>query len=254
MEHEIINIGFDLPELDVNKTPDEKQRTEDWHKARLGKFTGSKMSELMACGRSSSRQTWNDVNKVFDFGKGAIDYIYAVAMARSTGIPDMPVETWQMRYGTGNEIKVKERMIADKLVNSINEHGFVSFPAMTFAGASPDGSTFFEDREVAVEIKSSTNWAAYKKRMGIPFDDKHQDWWQVQAEMIALNMSKCLYAAALPGIDNYSYKIIDRSPIHEKCLKQRLIIAEGTVQLFCNSNVEEIEPILEKVILKFKNK
>ena len=61
---------FDIGEFEfIEDSESSLQRTEEWLAKRSGCFTGSKNSNLMKCGRSTSKSSWTeDANKVFDFG------------------------------------------------------------------------------------------------------------------------------------------------------------------------------------------
>ena len=45
------------------------QRTNEWLEQRKGRFTGSKIKDLMGCGRSTAQKPWGSIEKVYDFGR-----------------------------------------------------------------------------------------------------------------------------------------------------------------------------------------
>ena len=48
-------------------TSHDLQRTEKWLEKRKGRFTGSKIKDLMTCGRSTSKMAWGSFEKLIDF-------------------------------------------------------------------------------------------------------------------------------------------------------------------------------------------
>ena len=48
------------------------QGTEQWHADRNGRFTGSKTSDLMGTGRSTSKMEWDRPEKICDFSDKSI--------------------------------------------------------------------------------------------------------------------------------------------------------------------------------------
>ena len=56
-----------MEEMEVQSSVSDLQRTEDWLEKRKGRFTGSKIKDLMNCGRATSKQSWGEITKLFDF-------------------------------------------------------------------------------------------------------------------------------------------------------------------------------------------
>lgn len=209
------------------------QRTDDWFAQRLGKFTGSKMKNLMTGTQATAKMGWEDHHKILDFGSTAIKYVYSVAQKRRTNIDDMEIKAKALIHGEENEPLLIQQLLEDDLIQSHEDVGFVEFRRMPYAGASPDGKIIMNDVMMAMEAKSTISWDGHFNRFGELFDYKHNDFWQTTAEMMALRTRKCLFVAAYPGVwDQYDWKIVELSLLHAKALVRRLQIAEIAVREF----------------------
>ena len=83
---------------------------------------------------------------------------------------------------------------------------------------------------MALETKCCVSWAGHFKRMYDKVDEKHDDFWQFQAEMVALDVTKLLYVVASPmTVESYDVQVIDASPIHQLAMLQRIEIADKAI-------------------------
>jgi len=101
------------------------QRSDEWFKARLGKVTASRVSDLMArtkTGYSASRA----------------NYMAELICERLTGAPAERFSNAAMQWGTDNEphAKAAYAFMRDATVDDV---GFVPHPSIDGFGASPDG-------------------------------------------------------------------------------------------------------------------
>jgi hypothetical protein len=112
------------------------QRTPEWFAARLGKATGSRISDIVArtkSGYSTSRE----------------NYLYELVVERMTGRPypnsyiNAPMQ-WGLDHENGRAAYAFPRDC------NVEECGFVDHPVIEFAGASPDGLV---GAEGLVEVK-----------------------------------------------------------------------------------------------------
>ena len=97
-----------------------KQRTDEWHEARLGKITGSRMNDVM-------RWSW--------------PYAAALIHQRATGerqVARAPGRNDPRRHGTETE-SVARGLYGMQYDRKIDPCGFVTHPRMPFFGSSPDG-------------------------------------------------------------------------------------------------------------------
>jgi putative phage-type endonuclease len=101
------------------------QRTDEWHAARLGKVTASRVSDVVAktkSGWSASRAT----------------YMGELIAERLTGAQTEKFVNGAMQWGTDTEEAARAAYCFHKDVD-VAEVGFVPHPAIPMSGASPDG-------------------------------------------------------------------------------------------------------------------
>jgi hypothetical protein len=114
-----------------------KQGTPEWHLARLGKFTSSRLSDLLVSGKKKDEM----------FGQTAMSYIYEVAAERNIsqyyrtgGINDlidrMELTSKAINWGKDMESWARELYEAETGFN-VEEAGFIEYSECF--GDSPDG-------------------------------------------------------------------------------------------------------------------
>lgn len=101
------------------------QGTDAWFAARLGKVTASKIGDMMA----KTKSGW---------GASRANYAAQLVAERLTGTPAESFSNAAMKWGTETE---PEARAAYEFYsgNSVVEVGFVTHPAISQSGASPDG-------------------------------------------------------------------------------------------------------------------
>lgn len=230
---DLMGLGESEMILNLPESSEDLQRSKEWFKARLGRFTGSKKKELMSCNRAAAKMSWNDVDKIFEFGETAIIYIYGRAQERLTGIsPQMP-DTWQMRWGKYAESEIVKDMLKREVIQNFKECGFELFQEVDYAGASPDGIVVVDGVEMGLEIKACVSWDGHFKRMEVKVHDKHDDFWQIQSEMMTLGLNELLYVVAKPmEVNQYDMQIVKASPIHQKAIERRCEIANAAIEMW----------------------
>lgn len=235
------------------------QRTEDWLEARAGNFTGSNFKKLMNCGRSTSKMPWGSLEKLVDFGVTAEKYLYSVGMERTTGHRSMSASSRQMEHGKENEPLLIQKLIDDGVIYEFEELGFEKFAKCETGGASVDGvarlGKKFGDlagKKVAMELKCCVSWDGHYARMYEKVHDKHDDFWQFQAEMLAVNLDTCLYVVTLPmTIEKYDTQLIKASPIHQAEMVKRCQIGDAAIKLW--EVAESKQKALELACANYKN-
>jgi putative phage-type endonuclease len=115
---------------------DMEQRTEEWHQARLGKVTASRVADVMAKTKAG-------------YGASRANYMAELIVERLTGRPGDSFQSPAMTWGTNTEPLARAAYEAHKGV-LVEEVGFVPHPTIPMAGASPDGLV---DMDGLVEIK-----------------------------------------------------------------------------------------------------
>jgi putative phage-type endonuclease len=113
-----------------------EQRTEEWHQARLGKVTASRIADVMAKTKAG-------------YGASRANYMAELIVERLTGRPGDSFQSPAMTWGTNTEPLARAAYEAHKGV-LVEEVGFVPHPTIPMAGASPDGLV---DMDGLVEIK-----------------------------------------------------------------------------------------------------
>ena len=215
------------------------QRTSEWFEQRRGRFTGSKIKDLMSSNRSVSKKNWSDPTKILGLGDGALTYIYEKAMERKEGYVIRTASTASMRYGSENEDVVK-LMFEQKNKVEVQEIGFIQHPNFDFLGASPDGKiTASDDKNYAVEIKCPTSWSNYMKRMEVEFDLKHIDFWQIQTEMMCMGVDECVCIVAYPPenifepeIRGFDYNVVQAIPEIQNAILERAKLGNLIIETF----------------------
>ena len=213
------------------------QRTDEWFEQRRGKFTGSGIKSLMSCTSASRGMNWERPEKIIDFGETAKKYIFSKAKERQRRKVIQLPSSATMRYGTNQEQNIMFLLKKQYPYYSFEDVGFCEF-IEGIAGASPDGIV---NKDTVLEIKAATNWETVYLRHEIPFDEKHQDFWQIQTEMLALNVHNCMYVVAEPSKDIFepnitdlSIQTVNGSEIHQKAIKNRCIIGNAAIELYLN--------------------
>lgn len=218
---------------------DQLQRTEQWYKDRSGRYTGSKGKLFMGCTKAGGKMTWGDPAKIKEVGATSEKYIYQVGQERITGIYPIGQDSWQMKYGRENEPLLIKKLIEDKVIEWHKDVSFEKIEGMNM-GASSDGWCGHKGEEIGLEAKCTVSWDGHYARMSENVHDKHDDFWQLQMEMLSLKVNKILYVVAKPmTIEHYDVRLIHASPIHQQCLLERYKIAEEAISLWGEYSYKE---------------
>lgn len=265
-------IDLDIDEVIESK---ELQRTEEWKEERRGRWTGSQLTSLMTCDQGAGKMSWDNVDKLFRFGKTALKYIYENAMERKTGrYIDEGDGTQQMRYGTKIEPLIARAAKRElKKFGKLKEVGFKTFPTMKDAGVSSDRILKKDKKVVAtVEMKACTNWGTHYERTFDLIDERSKDFWQIQGQTVAWEVDICYYIVAEPPsdirkylyyegdiMDLYEEFLIDcpisvikvkASKIHQEALLKRICISEQALNDWLASG-GNLSKILDSTIAFF---
>lgn len=171
------------------------QRTPGWFEIRAGKFTASRISDLMG---------------VKGIGKTGETYIIEkVAEELGAIMPD--ISTYAMRRGTELEPEAKQ-FYCDRLGVTLIDQPFIVAPWCDDAGASPDGIVSGENR--GIELKCSINPIHHIKR----FSYRSQEdlkvnepgyYWQVQMCMAVTGLRLWDFVSYYPEIgDDYKMVVV----------------------------------------------
>ena len=222
-----------------------EQRTADWHRARLGHFTGSQIVKLMGTGRKK-----DDV-----FSATAVTYIFQVASERllSEKVVEDDEMFWlyieqvshtnrAMQFGIDNEDKA--RTLYELMTgNSVTELSSVEHAKVENYAASPDGVV--EKSDICVEIKCPKPETAVRYMANISDGETLKEvmpdyYWQVQAEMDCTGASGCDFVVYCPFLqkqlhivriernDEAILQIHERISLAEKYIRENIIKNKNT--------------------------
>lgn len=183
------------------------QRTIEWHKERLGKFTSSRLNELMKSGRKKDE----------DFGLTAIGYILEVAVETLTGTPKDMGYSASMNWGSEHEdeaIKFFEKKSNIK----VKETGFIKHSTLLLGG-SPDGII---DKDHIIEIKCPFNSVRHfnlLRKQELPKEYIYQ----IQNNLLVSGASTCYLISYDPRFENDDHKIVIIEVIRDLEIQQQII-------------------------------
>ena len=102
-----------------------KQGTPEWHAARVGKATASRVPDVIARTKSG-------------WGASRANYMGELIAERLTGVPAPSYSNTSMQWGTETEPQARSAYEFRTDLDVV-EIGFVDHPAIAMSGASPDG-------------------------------------------------------------------------------------------------------------------
>ena len=102
-----------------------EQRTTEWHTARLGKVTASRVADVIAKTKSG-------------YGASRANLMADLICERLTGQPASTFTNAHMEWGTEQEPHARAAYSA-RTGELVEEVGFIDHPRITNSGASPDG-------------------------------------------------------------------------------------------------------------------
>lgn len=109
------------------------QNTNEWHSARVGRVTASRIADAM---RRLKRSSGN--KKAGDWHSDHDEYVRELAREMLTGIPAWHKVTAEMEYGTEKQGEALEAY-GKHIGETVETTGFVLHPRLSFLGSSPDG-------------------------------------------------------------------------------------------------------------------
>lgn len=184
----------------------EAQRTLEWYRKRLGKFTGSRIGDLMKTTRGGD-----------GFGECAMNYIYQLSGERMLNpllfeddevfesyLYQTDISSKQMRWGAEQEPDAR-RLYELKTGRRIVEVGACLHPTIPNFAASPDG--YYYDEETGdkgiIEIKSVgvPTFARYRQRIkgnDTLLSTEPKYYWQIMAELMCVGAHWCDFVVYNP--------------------------------------------------------
>ena len=140
------------------------QRTPEWHAARLGKLTASRIADATA----RTRTGW---------GASRANYMAELLIERLTGQPAPQYTNAAMEWGTQYESEALTVYEFERN-ETVEPVGFIEHPTIADAGASPDGLI---GSEGIIEVKCPNSATHIDTLLGANIDEKYikQMQWQM---------------------------------------------------------------------------
>jgi putative phage-type endonuclease len=172
-----------------------EQRTEEWFAARLGKATGSRITDIVARGKGGAPSA------------SRANYRAQIVCERLTGARAESFTSSAMQWGTETEPQARANYSLTT-GNTVAEVGFIDHPRIAMAGASPDG--VIEGQNGLVEIKCPQSATHIATLLGEPIPDKYIV--QMQWQMACTGAEWCDFVSFDPRLPDHMQLFIKRVP------------------------------------------
>lgn len=156
---------------------------ESWQGQRLGKFTSSRLGDLMTSGRGKDKY-WGDT---------AMSYIYEKIAELITRIPHFQAESASIAWGHDNEAEAIQAYV-DQTRNNVQYMGEVFIKFNELCGGSPDA---FIDDDGVIEVKCPYNSSNHIKTY-ITREVPKAHFYQCQGNMLFTSRQYCDYVSYDP--------------------------------------------------------
>jgi putative phage-type endonuclease len=172
------------------------QGTPEWHQARLGKVTASRIADICATIKNG------------DWGASRKNYAAQLVCERLTGTVTPGYVNAEMQWGTDHEAEAK---MAYEWVKGEPVHnvGFIDHPTIAMSGASPDG---YISVEGGVEIKCPNSATHIETLLGGSIPKRYilQCQWQMSCKPNQRWVDYCSYDPRLPASMRLYVQTINR--------------------------------------------
>lgn len=198
-----------------------EQRSEEWFKARLGKVTASKLSDVMATtksGESAYRRT----------------YRHQLVTERLTGKQTEIYINQAMQHGIDTEDEARDFYIFKYA--DVEEVGFIDHPTIDMAGASPDGLVG-DDGLIEIKCRQPQNHTETLISHQIPSRYKLQMYWQ----MACTGRKWCDYVSYCPSFPESLKMVVIRLQWDDEQIK----LLEESVTKFLTEVEDTVDFIKE---------
>lgn len=181
--------GLQFSSLDQMETSNDT--LSDWQKERLGKFTSSRIGDLMKQGRGKNER----------WGKVAESYIYEKISELLTGLPKETPETFAMAWGTKYEAEAIE-VYNKTRKQKATPMGTLYVPFNEICGGSPDG---FVGIDGIIEVKCPNSHNHFETY--ISENIKPEYIYQCQGNMLFSNRKWCDFISYDPRFQQEELRI-----------------------------------------------
>lgn len=196
-----------------------EQRTTEWHQARLGKVTASRVSEVIAKGKGATRES----------------YMADLIVERLTGQRGGGFSTAHMEWGTEQEPHARAAYSA-RTGELVEEVGFIQHPRLEHAGASPDGLV---NDEGLVEFKCPATSTHLDTLLAGEVPTKYIP--QMQWQMVCTGRKWCDFVSYDPRLPEHLRMFVKRVERDDKYITT----LEGEVKTFLAELNEKLEKLQE---------
>ena len=196
-----------------------EQRTTEWHAARLGKVTASRVSEVIAKGKGATRES----------------YMADLIVERLTGQRVGGFTTAHMEWGTEQEPHARAAYSA-RTGELVEEVGFIQHPRLEHAGASPDGLV---GDEGLVEFKCPATSTHLDTLLAGEVPTKYIP--QIQFQMACTGRKWCDFVSYDPRLPEHLRMFVKRVERDDKYITT----LEGEVKTFLAELNEKLEKLQE---------
>lgn len=169
------------------------QGTPEWHAARAGKVTASRMADLTA----RTKAGW---------GAGRANYMAELVAERLTGVVSESFTNLSMRHGIETEPEAR-RVYEFMTDNRVTPIGFVLHPTIEMSGASPDGLV---GEDGLLEIKCPNTATHIETLLTDEVQEKYIK--QMQWQMICTGRSWCDFVSYDPRLPARMQLFVKRVP------------------------------------------
>ena len=169
------------------------QRTTEWHTARLGKVTASRVADVIAKTKTG-------------YGASRANLMADLIVERLTGQPASTFTNAHMEWGTEQEPHARAAYSA-RTGELVEEVGFIDHPRITNSGASPDGLV---GDDLLVEFKCPATATHLDTLLAGEVPSKHIP--QLQWQMACTGRKWCDFVSYDPRLPEHLRMFVKRVP------------------------------------------
>jgi putative phage-type endonuclease len=203
-----------------------EQRTTEWHDARRGKVTASKVFDVI------------NRTKKGEFYASRETYKNSLIAAIVTGETTVTYESEAMRWGTEKEEEARNEY-AKTVFEKVTEVGFIDHPRISGAGASPDG---YVGADGLIEIKApnTTTFIEYILSDKVPDNYIAQMQWQMACTG-RLWCDFVAYDPRMPDDIRMFIKRVERDDLYISTMEEMVVAFIKEI----NETVEKIKNLIK---------
>ena len=220
-----------------------EQRSLDWHRLRIGSFTGSKIGDLMKSGRKKEQI----------FGDVATSYIYKVAAERMLNpvfvnddelfgqyIEQQQVYSKAIIWGQEQEDNAKDLLMRKNPEWELSDVSSCKHDTIPHFAASPDAIIYDRKKLMIGEIKCPSVHTFVRYLVEIKDAESLKKvqpdyFYQMQAEMACTNAESGIFVAYCPWLVKPIHIVpIERDEEAIKAIEERVVKANEIVEQIIN--------------------